>query len=439
MTEPARLARELMATFDEDEFKSLLIALVDIPSPSGEELAIASFCREWLASRGVGAVVQPLDETQANCLARIKGSSVDGASLLLYAPLDTHLGGAPDEDVPGVGDTLPDIYKAQAQSLGDEVAGLGAENPKAFVACLMSVARMLAAQELALKGDLLVGLGAGGMPTNRRPTNTRFGVGHGVGVSYMLEQGFRPDYAVIAKPVWQVSWEEAGLAWFRIRVRGIYGYAGLRHRVPYRNAIDAAGRLVNHLEQWFPKYSEQHARGAVAPQGVVGAIEGGWPFRPAFTPASCDVYVDLRVHPDDDPVVARRALENEIATFCEANPDVETTLEMLLAIPGSRTNPDNWIIRSCIKAWEEMEGRQHEPLTNYSGSTDANVLRLWGVPTARIGVPQRAGETSWAGSDPMPMNLVSVSDCKRLVELLLAVALDTCGRDISETQASGAK
>lgn len=434
MSDVPGLVKTAMANYDEAEFTQLLTELVGIPSPTGDELQIATYAQQWLRRHGVEGRLQAIDDRQANAYARVAGSGPGGADLMLYAPLDTHLAGDPAEDVPGVGDALPEIYRSAARVQGHEVAGLGAENPKAFVACVMTAGALVAAQPSALIGDLMIALGAGGMPVNRRPGSSRAGIGHGAGVAHMLEQGFRPDYAVIAKPVWQVSWEEAGLTWFRIRVKGLYGYAGLRHLVPYRNAIDAAALVIRHLEGWFPTYSAEHEGGAVLPQGVVSAVSGGWDFKPAFTPAVCDVFVDLRVHPDDSPTDVKRVLNRELDRLRAEHPGLELETKMLLSIPGTRTDPDSWVVRSCIRAWEAMEGRQHVPLSRYSGSTDANVLRQMGVPTARIGVPQRAGQSSWAGEDSMPMNLVDVRDCRRLVELLVTVAYDTCIREVEETR-----
>jgi len=67
---------------------------------------------------------------------------------------------------------------------------------------------------LDLRGDVTVGLGAGGMPTLSRPGWSNHYVGHGVGAMFMLQRGVRPDYCIFCKPRYTVSWEEVGLTWF---------------------------------------------------------------------------------------------------------------------------------------------------------------------------------------------------------------------------------
>ena len=65
------------------------VRLCEIPSPTGEERALA----EHLATRGrragVEATCQVVDGEQANALLRYPGRG-DGPDLLLYAPIDTH-------------------------------------------------------------------------------------------------------------------------------------------------------------------------------------------------------------------------------------------------------------------------------------------------------------------------------------------------------------
>src|SRR5207248_9589014 len=128
---------------------------------------------------------------------------------------------------------------------GDLVIGAGAENPKAYATCVVAAAEAVARAGIPLKGDLLVGLGAGGMPTNKRPRLKRGNAGQGSGCSFMLEQGFRGDFAILAKPGYAVSWEEVGLCWFRVRVKGALNYTGVRHKTPYNNPIVGAAKVID--------------------------------------------------------------------------------------------------------------------------------------------------------------------------------------------------
>lgn len=400
--------------------------MVDIASPTGEEEPLARYLATQLGEAGLESRVQPIDATMANTIGTLGGSG-GGASLLLYAPIDTASVGSAEEDLPWIGPELRTDMRPTAEVRGDVVLGLGAQNPKGHGACVLAAAEAIAAARIPLRGDLLVGFGAGGMPTNaRRPD---LSAGHGTGCRHVIE-ALRPDHAVIAKTGWAVSWEEVGLTWFEVRVPGTYTYVGSRHLLPYRNAINDAGRIIAGLERWFERWAETHSDGLVAPQGVVAAIEGGWPRMPAFTTAVCRFWVDLCLSPRTTGEEAAAAFEAEVGRLA-AELGTEVEISQTVTIGGTTTPPGEWVIRSAIAAWEAIEGRPHVPIAGLSGATDANILRAMGVPTARVGLPKVRAEKLTVDF-ALGMNAVDVADMERLTEHLIRVAVDTCTRPAAE-------
>lgn len=411
---------------DEQRLGELNRKMASIPSPTGEERELAQAMVSDMNAVGLSAFYQPIDENQGNAVGRIEGSG-GGADLLLYAPLDTAFSGKEDEDCPWVGPKVPPEMTVDAFIKDGDVVGLGAENPKGYASCLVAAAEAIKRAGVPLNGNLLVGLGAGGMPTNKRPSLTRFNTGQGNGCSFMLEQGVRGDFAIIAKPGYSVSWEEVGLCWFKIRVRGSLGYTGVRHIVSGRNPILDAVKVMAGLEEWFPKYTERNTSGLVAPQGSVNAVEAGWPHKPAFVPASCNLYVDVRVSPRTDPMEVRRQFGEALAAICKAHPEIDLDWEVILAIPGTSTDPNSWIVQSCMRAWEYVEKKKHTPRTGTSGATDANILRLWGVPTARLGMP-RLKDAPSTRRPSFSMEVSNISGMRQLTKCLVYAIVDTCLR-----------
>ncbi|MFC5754224.1 M20 family metallopeptidase [Actinomadura rugatobispora] len=421
------------AKIDPRRLTDLIAGMVDIPSPTGEEGPLARWLAERLGEAGLEARYQPIDDGQGNAVGRLRGDGT-GPDLLLYAPIDTLTVGTEEEDVPQAGPGLRDDMRPSAAVNGDFVIGLGASNPKGHGAALIAAAEAVAAAGIPLRGDVIVGLGAGGMPTNRRnvPHARRYNAGQGNGCSFMLEQGVWADYALIAKPGWTAAWEEVGLCWFEVRVHGTYSYVGSRHRMAYRNPIVDAGTVIAGLEEWFPEYSARHTAGLVAPQGNIGGIEGGWRRTASLSPATCRFHVDLRISPRTTPMQAKREFAEAIDRIRAAHPGIRLDWEMTLAIPGTQTPEDNWIVTAAKAAWEDLEGRPHEPILNNSGATDANILRARGIPTARTGMDRIGDDAPMRLDFPAGMNVVDVREARKLVRALVHTIVDTCTRTREE-------
>jgi acetylornithine deacetylase/succinyl-diaminopimelate desuccinylase-like protein len=417
-----------------DRLRELITSLVDIPSPTGDEGPLAAHIAGTLDAAGITAAAQPLDDRQANAWGRLRGDGT-GPDLMLYAPIDTLTTGDATQDVPWIGPELRPDMRPAAYTEEDLVMGLGASNPKGHAACVLMAGEAIHRAGLPLTGDLLLAFGAGGMPTNALPGSLRRNTGQGAGCSFLLEQGHWADYALIAKPGWTVSWEEVGLAWFVVEVRGIHTYVGSRHRLPYENAIARAGEVAARLERWFVEYSERHTDGLVAPQGIVAAVEGGWPRMASVTPAACRLLVDLRLSPRTTPMQAKREFAAALDRIRAELLGLEMTFEMVLAIPGTSSDPRIQPCRSAIAAWEALEGRDHEVILGNSGATDANILRSRGIPTVRIGMP-KVTDAPFEIDFAMGMNTVDVREMVRLTRFLVRVAVDTITRTRQEEAAA---
>ncbi len=432
--EQAAWAKKAWSAIDSEALAALLVDMVSIPSPPGQEADLARHLAAGLREAGLDAETQHVRDRQANAVARLEGSG-GGPSLLLYSPIDTAFVGSESEDLPWLGDTLRPDFVPRAVRQGNWIIGLGAENPKGFAACVIEAARAVARGGVPLQGSLLVGLGAGGMPTNRPPSlGDGPAVGHGVGCAHMLESGFRGDFAIICKPGFAVAWEEVGISWWRIRVRAAPGYTGVRHLVPYRNSVVDAAWVVSALEGWFPEFTERFSSGLVAPQGAVGAIAGGWPYKPAFSPAECDVWVDLRLSPRATADEVGAELEELLDRLRAEDSALRVEAERVVAIPGTHTDPESWIVSSAIRGWEAVEARPHEPIVGTSGATDAEILRGHGVPTARLGMPRSAEPPPYPG---FSMGQAHLESMLTLVRCLVWTVIDTCSRTREEVGLDG--
>jgi acetylornithine deacetylase/succinyl-diaminopimelate desuccinylase-like protein len=400
-----------------------------IHSPTGRERAASEHMARYLAEVGVEARYQPMGETSGNAIGRIRGSG-GGPSLLLYAPIDTHLD-ATDDDVPWVGPRLRADMLPQVVEHDGLIIGLGAANPKGMVATLAEAARVVRAASVPLKGDLFVAYAGGGMPVDIAAFGNR---GLSDGVSHLLRRGLHTDFALVMKPGNAVYHEEPGLCWFRVSVRGTLGYAGMHHGNPrFRSSIVPAAKVILELADWLPRYSARNTSGQVVPQGWISALRSGWTDRVAFPSATTEIHLDIRCNPRTPPAEVKAQFERTLADIVARHPDVELDWEMTAALHGATTDPDNWIVQSAIRAWEEIEGRPHPVSPPTSGQTDISMIRNLGIPTARTGwvsMPEKTPDEYRQGLGGMgvsyPPDLIAT--CRKLVYSVI----DTCTRTRAE-------
>ena len=425
----ARIRRAHEA-IDRDRLAELCRALVDVPSPTGDEGTLAQLIADLLVACGAEGRVQPLDDRQANAWGRLRATTAgDGATVMLYSPIDTMTTGDPRHDLPHVAADFDPHLLPHAVIDDGRVVGLGAMNPKGHAACILAAIEAIATSGVELEGDVIAAFGAGGMPTNSLPeldgAPQRHHTGQGVGCSFLIEQGVWADAAVIAKSGWAISWEEVGLAWCDVTVRGTHAYVGARHLIPYRSAIADAAAVVQFLEAWFVerahRWSAEHPDSHVEPQGIVAAISGGWQRMAAFTPAEVTVRVDMRLPPGQTPLDARRELAGALAPL--ASDGIDLDVELVMGVSGSRTEPGHWIVRTAVEAWEAETGEQHMPARRTSGATDANILRNRGIPTVRVGLPKSIGPDGSPIAFGPGMNTVDVDALVMLTKYLVRVAL----------------
>jgi succinyl-diaminopimelate desuccinylase len=347
---------------------------------------------------------------------------------MLLAPLDTAFAPGP-QDAAWIGDAPRADFALPSERFGDRIVGLGAENPTGFATCALATALAVHRSGIPMDGQLVVGLVGGSMPVLHNDISSRANIGLHVGTQFLLDRHPHPDAAIVLKPGYSVVHEEVGFAIFRVVVRGSVGYTGSRHKGHYSNAIVAAAVAVTTLEAWFAEYTARNSAGQVAPQGAVTAIRGGSGDKPAFNPATCEFWVDLRVSPRTTVAEVTDQFDEVIGRLRRDLPDVDIEVELVAGQSGTATPPASWVVRRLVHAWEALEGRQHADGRPGSGMSDGGVLRRNGIPTARIGLPLSAQPGPFAG---FSMGVADLASMRRLVDLLIGVVVDVTTRQRAE-------
>jgi acetylornithine deacetylase/succinyl-diaminopimelate desuccinylase-like protein len=417
------------ARLDQERLKQLIAAITGIHSPTGAARAASEHMAAHLGSIGMNAKYMPMTERSGNILAEKRGSG-GGATLLLYAPIDTHLEGD-ETDSPWVGEPgLPDLIPV-SKIVGDWVYGLGSSNPKAMVSTLTEVATALLEAEVPIIGDLNVAFADGGMPVVV-PERDNAGMSHGI--LSLLNRGLAPDFAIIMKPWNWVYHEEPGMGWFKITLKGTLGYAGVpRGLDEFRSSVLPAADVIPALEQWILDYTERNTSGVIKPYGWSAGMRSGWPDRPAFPSATTEIFFDVRINPRTTPGNVKAQFAEFIREFKNDHPEIDLDWEMYGSASGGTTDPSNWIIQSCRRGWEEIEGQPYRDPDLLGGQTDGAALRRMGVPTARIGWPWPAqGSPERIAEGLGGMGATYVPDLMPCARKIMYAVIDTLTRPRSE-------
>src|SRR3989475_12375314 len=101
--------------------------VINIPSPSGEELEMALYMNSALKQLGLDVTWQEVEEGRANVVGRWIGTG-GGKNLMFYGHMDTSNTGR-EEFLTGIG------YKPQAVVKNGGIYGLGIYNMKGALVC----------------------------------------------------------------------------------------------------------------------------------------------------------------------------------------------------------------------------------------------------------------------------------------------------------------
>ena len=142
-------ARKVVAQINRDELAQLACDLVNIPSPTGQEKAVADFILNWFRANGLKAVRQEVEVERPNAVGILKGGGA-GLSLGFNGHMDTSFTGT-EEDLRMVAAVEPDS-DLRGSIRDGKVRGLGVSNMKGGIAAFMMAGKALKKSGLKLKG-----------------------------------------------------------------------------------------------------------------------------------------------------------------------------------------------------------------------------------------------------------------------------------------------
>lgn len=420
------LVEEVMGRVEasREDLAELALALGNTYGPLGNEEPTARRVHEWYREQGMEADLVPMIEGRANVVGRLRGDGT-GKSLIFNAHLDTEASGADYDNLMSTVD--PNLVGARRE--GDRIIGHTVQNDRGCMAVQMVAGRALQQAGARLKGDLLLKSAAG--ETGAAPVDEYQGMRYeskGLGTSWLVEHGYRADYAVIAETTdFSACWVQCGATYFKVTVRGKNMYTPRLERpgtlAEHPNAIVRAAALVEAIEEWAIRYQAERTRetpcGTMTPKAQVGAIRGGIPWRPNRSSTYAALYVDVRTVPGEDVA----AVQDELREVVEkVDPGAEVRMIMSKAGHAAADDEIAPLLEAIQAAHQKVRGKampDRAETAVVSMWRDSNVYNRMGIPALTFG-PSR-GQAAVQGTGAMELPLMV--DCAKIYAL---TALTVC-------------
>ena len=140
---------EIEVRIDEDRLVETARSLVDIPSPTGDEAAMAERMQEIFEGMGLPVTWQEVEDERPNVIGIWEGSG-GGKTLMFNGHMDTSYSGREPHLRP-----IPGFQPSSFVSDG-RIYGLGIANMKGALAAYVEAVRTLQDAGARLKGDIML-------------------------------------------------------------------------------------------------------------------------------------------------------------------------------------------------------------------------------------------------------------------------------------------
>jgi acetylornithine deacetylase len=408
----SKLAGRILDEVREDEIVSMSCDVINIPSPTGDELQMALYMQSALQKIGLDVSWQEVEEARANVVGRWTGTG-GGKNLMFNGHMDTSNTGR-EEFLTGLG------YKAHAVVKDGFIYGLGIYNMKGALVCYTNALKALQRAGVRLKGDVIIAAVAGEIE------KTQWGEfkgkeyrGYGYGTHYLVNHGVLPDMCILGEPTdMHVVLEHFGSLWVRISCTGIYVHTAFCEGREEMNSIRRMLELMPAILKWIEQWEKKAAYGGKKAIVNLGGIRGGHAWRASRTPEKTDLFLDVRVPPAIPMAEARRDVQQLFLELEKQHPDWGLEFETYVSVPGARISEDHEMIRAIDRNHQRITGKppQREVVTWCS---DASVLSRYGVETVNYG--PSSGPRDKEGEKVRIQTLVEITKVYALI------AAELCG------------
>jgi acetylornithine deacetylase len=373
------LANAILSQIREDEIISMACDVVNIPSPTGEELEMGRYMRHALEQTGLTVTWQEVEDGRANVVGLWEGAG-NGKSLMFNGHMDTSNSGR-ETFLTGLG------YKPKAVIRGGMIYGLGIYNMKGALVCYTQAVKALMRAGIKLEGDVTIAAVAGEIEKTQWSDEFvgKEYRGYGVGTHHLVNHGVLPDMCILGEPTdMQLVLGHYGTVWVRLSTHGHYVHTAFTRGKQDHNSIFRLNEILAPIYEWIAVWEKKAVYDGQ--QGVVnvGCIRGGHPWRVSRTPDSADVFLDVRVPPTMPLKEVRIAVKQLVLDLRKKHPDYGIEYETFVSVPGAEISKDHPLVKTIEACHERVLGTPAK-YTTVLWDSDASVMTRYGIETLNYG------------------------------------------------------
>ncbi|MED5580240.1 MAG: M20/M25/M40 family metallo-hydrolase [Nitrospinota bacterium] len=355
------------------KLRETLIDLVDIPSPTSGEKALAQYLVDRMGNVGARTYLQEVSLDRPNAIGTISGNGT-GSNLMFTGHMDTSYDGNEDYLV-GKGFKPKGVYK------GGWIWGLGANNMKGGLASALVAFEAIQKERIPLKGDLIF---AGVVGEIEKAAIEEFRgeemAGYGTGSRHLVLHGATADFAILAEPTGlRIANANLGVVWAKITTFGTVSHSAMAHRKGIKNAIRSLHKVQTAIEKWIPKFTNSGEFMGEKPSVNISSIRGGWPWRLSRNPVEASLYLDIRILPGQEIENLRREIRKVLTDLSKKTGEDEAILDFYVTDPATYVAEEEEIVTSLARAHKEIIKSPPDFIARRPGA-DATHFNHYGIP-----------------------------------------------------------
>jgi acetylornithine deacetylase/succinyl-diaminopimelate desuccinylase-like protein len=417
---------------DRKALADMILEMINIPTPTGDEEPFAKHLGERFAELGMEISYQEIEPGRPNMIARLRGTG-GGPSLMFNGHMDTTMVG----NEPGL-----QIGQRNRPGIVDDewVYGNGCSNMKGAFPAYYGAIKAIQEAGIQLKGDIVVAGVAGEI--EKAPIDQYQGCefrGGGAGTRWMVMEGVTTDVAIIGEPTgMRLQPGNTGYLFVKLSTFGV-----TQHTWCKQNAVDALKKmrpLIDRLEAWEPVYQERHPHAFMMPRINIAAIQGGFPFKPSLTAPYCFLYVHVTMVPKTNVNSVKQEIQDILDELAAEDPEFQGTVDIYLARNGYEISTDHPLIGAMSAAHRSVLNGEPvfpEPF-RYSVSSDGATLDEYGIPSITYGPGGVNRRREYQQYDKELGEILSVTNLVNTTKVYAKAAVDLCSRSrdewVAETQ-----